>query len=259
MVFRDDPQLGVLAVLLALGVAVYAGVRARWVQPGARWGRALVSSPVLLVWTVLVGAVGLGFTGVGVLAFTALAAFGAVAWLRRRGPVEAPCCGPDCDCHTAGQDAGWELAPDGKDAGADQTAGGGWINAVVQLEADGDTDWAPLARRCLEGVVTELARRKARLQHLKLLLTTADGALTLSQVGAAVGPTAEGDAGDAAMAASLILNVRARIAADDLRTLVEKTLAETVTGPCRAQIVRLQSLRPGGPVPPAEGNAVAAR
>jgi len=258
-VFRDDPCLASLAVLVAVGVAVYAGTHAKQVQPGAAFGRGLMSSPVLLVWTVLLGTIGFRFPAAGVLVFTALAGLGGVAWLRRRAPVEAPCCGPDCDCHTAGQASTWEVAPEAADSGTAQAAAGGWINAVVQLEADVDSDWAHVARRCLEEVVTDLAQRQARLQHLKLLLTTAGGSLTLTQVGTAAEPTVAGDAGAPALAASLILNARAEVSQDDLKGIVEKALAAAANGPRRAHLVRLQNLRPGGPVPPADGQPVAAR
>jgi hypothetical protein len=259
MVFRDDPQLGVLAVLVAVGVAVYAGVHAGQVQPGAHAGRALVSSPVLLVWTALLGTVWLGFSSTGVLTFTALAGLGAVVWLRRRGPVEVPGCGPDCDCHANGAGGSWELAPEATDRTTPDAETAGWVHAVVQLDADVDTDWSQITRRCLEQVLAELAQCSARLLHAKLLLTTGTGSLTLTQAGKAEKLSIEGDASGASLSASLIMNVRAEVAPDELKTIIEKAITAAASGPCRAQILQTQALRPSGPKPPAGRDSVVAQ
>ena len=134
--FHGDPYLGCLAVLLAVGLAVHA---AAWDQSSPSRGRFLhrvCSAPVLLVWTVLLGTVGLGFPGKGVLALTALAVVGSAAWLRRRDPAGGPDCGPGCHCHAARNGTDWELAPETTGASPAQTSAGGWINAVAQLEAE---------------------------------------------------------------------------------------------------------------------------
>jgi len=121
-------------------------------------------------------------------------------------------------------------------------------------------DWAGFARKLLEGLRDDFRRRGARVGHVKLLLsagseqcianlTSTDGEVSVrGQAGAADRAETPGRA-DTAAQAELVLNARVEMSPEELEALVRRHLSAAAAGGVAAEIVHLQSLRPGRPRP----------
>lgn len=145
--------------------------------------------------------------------------------------------------------AGRHEIPINYDAYAEGEAVLGWLNASVSLEADQPADWVAFVHRTVERLHRALRERGAEIAHLKLLLTTPAGALVTNLTSTAGEPTYRGGVTRPTTGANLVVNARVSLAPADLQTAVESSLQATADAGHRAQVLQIQSFRPGRPKP----------
>jgi Ni2+-binding GTPase involved in maturation of urease and hydrogenase len=136
----------------------------------------------------------------------------------------------------------------------------GWLNASVRLStvaADScapPAGWAGFCRTLLEGLRDDFRRTGARVGHVKLLLSSAglQCLANLTSTDAEVSIRAQAPAparADTPCRADLVLNARVEMPPEELESLVRRHLLAAAAGGVAAEIVHLQSLRPGRPRP----------
>jgi len=114
--------------------------------------------------------------------------------------------------------------------------------------------WEGFCRTLLEGLREDFRRTGARVGHVKLLLsagseqclanlTSTDGEVSVRGQAAAAGRA------DTPGRAELVLNARVEMPPEELESLVRRHLWAAAAGGIAAEIVHLQSLRPGRPRP----------
>jgi len=145
--------------------------------------------------------------------------------------------------------AGRREIPINYDRYADGEAVLGWLNASVSLAADQPADWVAFVRRYFAGLHGALKQRGAEVAHLKLLLTTPAGSVVTNLTSTAAEPSYRGEVTEPTTTASLIVNARVSLAPEDLNAAVTDCLRESADRTHRAQILQIQSFRPGRPKP----------
>ena len=110
--------------------------------------------------------------------------------------------------------------------------------------------WADFARTLLEGLRDDFRRTGARVGHVKLLISSAGQQCVANLTSTDGEVSVRGQAGNAGRA-DLVLNARVEMPPEELESLVRRHLsaASAVEGGIAAEIVHLQSLRPGRPRP----------
>jgi Ni2+-binding GTPase involved in maturation of urease and hydrogenase len=126
----------------------------------------------------------------------------------------------------------------------------GWLNATARLTSDAGFDGDALIAALMEDVRAACERRGAQVGHVKLLLETGTASASASLV-SADGPVARrGHLGDAVTDAMLTFNARVTVAPEELRDLVTEALQRVAAAHgAVAEVERLQSFRPGRPMP----------
>ena len=114
--------------------------------------------------------------------------------------------------------------------------------------------WAGFARMLLEGLRDDFRRRGARVGHVKLLISSAGqqciANLTSTDAEVSIrGQTGNAGRADTPSRADLVLNARVEMPPEELESLVRRHLLAAAGGGVAAEIVHLQSLRPGRPRP----------
>ena len=108
--------------------------------------------------------------------------------------------------------------------------------------------WAGFCRTLLEGLREAFRRRGARVGHVKLLLSAGNEQCLANLTSTDGEVSVHGQAGNAGRA-ELVLNARVEMSPEELEILVRRHLSAAAIGGVTAEIVHLQSLRPGRPRP----------
>jgi len=169
-----------------------------------------------------------------VLRMSALRGDGVGAWLEclsEKGPSGQHIAEVDYDEYAAGE------------------AALGWLNAAVRLHADGDIDWSRFCLEFLEALQRELQNLSAEAAHVKLHLTAAERALTANLTNNQGTPSIQGASGVTARDAALLVNARAHIGPDRLRTVVEQCMESVAGNSVRVSFDDVQSFAPARPQP----------
>ena len=145
--------------------------------------------------------------------------------------------------------AGSRVVPVDYDVYAEGEAALGWLNAVASLCAEGEADWRAFCEEFLGEVRSRLQLRGAEVAHAKVLLSARGCEVAANLTGNAADISVRGDAACAAIEAQLVINVRAHIAPDDLRAVVEASLQAAAGQWCVATIESLQHFAPSRPQP----------
>jgi hypothetical protein len=128
----------------------------------------------------------------------------------------------------------------------------GWLNAVVSLRADRETDWAAFCLAVLENVQMALAARRAEVGHVKLYLSTATGSLTGNLTGGAE-PSVAGalrvPSSESPRDANLLVNARAQTDPTTLQQIVETSLASAAGTGIVIKTENIQCFSPARPQP----------
>jgi G3E family GTPase len=145
--------------------------------------------------------------------------------------------------------AGSRIAAVDYDIYADGEAALGWLNAVAQLRADSEADWRAFCEEFLEQVRSRLQLRGAEVAHAKVVLSARGCEVAANLTGNEADVSVRGDATSAAIAAQMVVNVRAHIAPDDLRDVVEASLQAAAGERYAATIESMQHFAPIRPQP----------
>ena len=125
----------------------------------------------------------------------------------------------------------------------------GWLNATMTLTGCEETDWSTAALDLIRTIQTELARRSAEIGHLKLLLAGSSGQILANATSIAEIPTIHGSLGRREGVLTLVVNARARMEPDQLRSIVERSVASMAVNAIEASILSLRSFSPAYPTP----------
>jgi hypothetical protein len=149
-----------------------------------------------------------------------------------------------------GGPAGSTVAEVDYDTYAEGEAVLGWLNAAIHLRARQESpDWRGFSHELLTTLQAALARRRAAIGHVKLLLS-ADGQQLVGNLTDADEPIAlRGAVPATAPEAQMVLNARAELAPEPLEALVRQALPAAAGERIAVTIEHLQSLRPGRPQP----------
>jgi len=169
-----------------------------------------------------------------VLTVSALEGDGVEAWLRRV---------------LQDQPAGQRIAEVDYDTYAEGEAELGWLNASVELRADGGADWRAFCLDLVRAMQSEFQAASAEVAHLKLLLTAGGSRLVANLTSNDGSPFAEGIIEGAPQRAALLVNARVHLGPDALRTVVERRLRATAGDRVRETITSIQSFAPARPQP----------
>jgi Ni2+-binding GTPase involved in maturation of urease and hydrogenase len=126
----------------------------------------------------------------------------------------------------------------------------GWLNADIRLSSVSlPADWRTFCSDLLSRLQTQFHDRRARIGHVKLLLTSGRAHCIGNLTGQESPPVLQGQADGSTAEADLTLNARVEMPPEELERIVRATLARTAGPRVQIDIRRLQSLRPGRPQP----------
>jgi hypothetical protein len=131
----------------------------------------------------------------------------------------------------------------------------GWLNAAVRLEASHPVDWRHFCLELMQALQREFQGQSAEIAHLKLHLTAGDESLTANLTSSHGVPLLRGTITGQPRKGVLLVNARAHIAPEPLRTLVERQLQAAGDG-LQLTIEALQSFAPSRPQPLHRYNSV---
>jgi Ni2+-binding GTPase involved in maturation of urease and hydrogenase len=126
----------------------------------------------------------------------------------------------------------------------------GWLNMETWLSgAGGPVDWGTFCSDLLARLQAAFRQRDARIGHVKLLLTAADGHYLGNITDTRSEPILQNQIVGGPSEASLILNARVEMSPEELEQIVREALAKAADGRVRTEIRDLRCLRPGRPQP----------
>lgn len=126
----------------------------------------------------------------------------------------------------------------------------GWLNAAVALASiDPEIDWRRYALNLIENLRQACLSRRADVGHLKLILSTAGGAITANLTRSQAEPEVRGKIVGSPAEAQMVLNARVAMPPEDLERLARAALAAAACTGTSTTVTHLQSLRPGRPKP----------
>ncbi len=125
----------------------------------------------------------------------------------------------------------------------------GWLNASLSLTAREETDWDAFARDVINRIQGDLASRSAEIGHLKLLLS--DGARQIAANVTSIGERVEtrGSIGRSKGTSSLIINARARVEPQTLKSIFESSIADAAGNAIEFSKLSIHSFKPAYPRP----------
>jgi len=147
-----------------------------------------------------------------------------------------------------GAAAGQHVATVDYDIYAEGEAALGWLNALVELSASGSADWEKVCKKLLECVRRECAARGAEIAHVKLLLQTAQGAITGNVTDSTRPAAIQNRLSGTPASGMLTFNARVHMAPEDLEALVRECLSRLPDG-VADEIRDVRSFQPGRPRP----------
>ena len=147
--------------------------------------------------------------------------------------------------------AGTRMAEVDYDTYAEGEAALGWLNCTAKLSRSPEAagDWREFCVRLMEGAQRELRERNAEIAHVKLLLNTAGGSLQANLTRSGGEPLFQGELQGRSDEALLILNARVHMKPDELRAVIEKSLADAAQKGVTAEILTMESFSPSRPNP----------
>jgi G3E family GTPase len=172
--------------------------------------------------------------GTPILTLSALTGEGVDAWL---------------DCVLSETSAGTRITEVDYDTYADGEAVLGWLNATAQLHAAGQPDWDGFCLSLMEQMQGEFRARSAEVAHVKLLLATTGGRITVNLTATGGKPSLNGSAERTVQDALLVINARVRMEPDELQAVVERSVQAACDGQVEGRITSIASFKPGRPQP----------
>ncbi len=150
----------------------------------------------------------------------------------------------------SGAPAGRHVAEVDYDTYAEGEAELGWLNMAFDLSARRPFDGNALVQEAVTEVTRAIAARGSEIAHLKMLLEAEGGAAMANCVGAGAAVRLSQELGRAATSARLIVNARAHLDPEILRTVTASTLASRFRArDVEAHLADSAHFRPGRPVP----------
>jgi hypothetical protein len=125
----------------------------------------------------------------------------------------------------------------------------GWLNTSISLVAHEETDWNAFALEVTRRIQSELADRSAEVGHLKLLMANSTGQVVANATSIFERPSARGSMGSDAGPVTLVLNARAHIEPDQLKSIVERSIAAAAGEAIEVSNQSLRSFSPAYPRP----------
>ncbi len=125
----------------------------------------------------------------------------------------------------------------------------GWLNTSISLIAHEETDWEAFALEVICRIQSELASRSAEIGHLKLLLANSTGQVVANATSISERPAAHGSMAKDAGAVTLVLNARAHVDPDQLKSIVERSIVAVAGGAIEVSSLSLHSFSPAYPRP----------
>lgn len=126
----------------------------------------------------------------------------------------------------------------------------GWLNADIRLSAILEkVDWGTFCSDLLYALHARFRERRARIGHVKLLLTAGGGHCVGNLTGLNCSPVVQGRIDGGPAKANLVLNARVEMSPEDLEGMVRDILAKTANHRAQVEIADLRCLRPGRPQP----------
>ncbi len=134
----------------------------------------------------------------------------------------------------------------------------GWLNADIRLSSLlSPLDWRTFCSDLLNELQRQFRDRRARIGHVKLLLTSGRTHCVGNFANHESRPVLQSQMDGATAEADLTLNARVEMAPEELERITRDALTRTAAPRVRIDIRRLQCLRPGRPQPTHRYNAVA--
>ena len=126
----------------------------------------------------------------------------------------------------------------------------GWLNAEIRLSAVAkNVEWSTFCSDLLKDLRATFRDKRARIGHIKLLLTAAGGHCMGNLTSRDSEPLLQGRIDGFPAQASLTLNARVEMRPEDLERIVRDTLSKAAGRRATTNILTLRCLRPGRPQP----------
>ncbi|HXJ96924.1 MAG TPA: GTP-binding protein [Terriglobia bacterium] len=125
----------------------------------------------------------------------------------------------------------------------------GWLNARAELASANGSDWKVMGAHLLQNMRDALMTCGCEVAHIKVFLETSGGCISGNLTGIADGPWLSGEVAGQSAEASLLVNARAQIAPEALRTTFEASLRACTGTAYFSRIVSLDCFKPARPVP----------
>ena len=135
------------------------------------------------------------------------------------------------------------------DVYADGEAALGWLNAAYRLHADSGSDWEAFCLRLMTAVRQELRTRSAGAAHIKLHLKAESSSLVANLTSSQGEPSVRGKIDASTGSARLLINARAHVDPEGLRSLVERSVEESASPIIQVVTEDLQCFAPSRPRP----------
>ncbi len=135
------------------------------------------------------------------------------------------------------------------DTYADGEAELGWLNASISLTARDDADWNSFAWELVRRIHHELKTRSAEIGHLKLVLSHSAGEIVANATSIAGSPETRGSIGTRSGTVALVINARAHLDPQELRSVVERSIFAVAGEGIEPSQISLQSFKPAYPRP----------
>jgi G3E family GTPase len=152
---------------------------------------------------------------------------------------------------TGNREAGRTVTEVDYDRYAEGEAALGWLNAAYRLQGDPgkDTDWGAFGRNLMSGLRREFRDRAAELAHLKIHLKAGSSSLVSNLTSSQGEPSLLGRIEGSPREARLLINVRAHLDPDNLRTLVERVVKSRASSALSVVTEDLRCFAPSRPRP----------
>ena len=144
--------------------------------------------------------------------------------------------------------AGTHLADVDYDIYAEGEAVLGWLNVSFQLASPVAENWDEIAQTFMQKLESQLVRIKAPIGHIKMFLESGDHYIIDNLTGGSEPLCFRGEAVRGKQA-KLTVNARVQIEPNELESIVQKGLEQTLGGNISLTTVKLNSLSPGRPNP----------
>jgi Ni2+-binding GTPase involved in maturation of urease and hydrogenase len=125
----------------------------------------------------------------------------------------------------------------------------GWLNASLRLRAGGDVDWGLFCWKLIDAMHRELQARAAEVAHLKIRLAAVGGAITASLTANRARPLLVGKIVGDPRGAALLINARAHLDPQQLRSIVESCLRTLAAEQVEIVVEQMRSFSPSRPQP----------